>query len=236
MMVTLRTSDSEARCLRLAAVLAVSLVVLSAAAQAQASTSDVQSRTGVSLNLNLPKKWLADVELQDRRVDNLSTHRASCFTLGAGYNLTKRVQAFASYRLAVASDWKSHRYALGMEYETKAGRWRLGFRPMIQHRTKAADDDETGGTGATFVRTRLQVEHVLTRRLDVYGSVEPFFAFGADYPIDNWRDTVGLKYELAKDVRVDLYYIYRPDYGKRYNRLFHVIGLTLRFKAKIRGK
>jgi hypothetical protein len=232
MEIGLRTSIGRAG----AALFCFGLTVPGVFAQAQASQSDMQSRAGVSLNLNLPRKWTADFECQSRLVDDLATYRASYFTIETGYNFTRRVEALASYRLALASDWKSHRYALGLEYEMKSSAWRVGFRPMIQHRTKVKDDDETGGEGYTFLRARVKVERAIARRLDAYVAVEPFFAFGADYPIDNWRNVLGLKYRCTKNVSVDLYYIYRPDYGKSYNRVFHVIGIALDFKAKVPGR
>ncbi len=67
----------------------------------------------------------------------------------------------------------------------------------------------------------------------MYASVEPYFTFETgEYPIDNIRNTLGLKYEYAKNKKVEVYYIYRPDFAKSYNRTFHVIGVNVSFKAK----
>ena len=110
---------------------------------------------------------------------------------------------------------------------------KLAFRPLIQYRSGFVDDGDVGGDGDTFARTRLRAEYPVTKKLDVYGSIEPFFAFGADYPVDNWRNELGLQYGFSKKVRLDLYYIYRPDYGKAYNRAFHTVGITLRFRTKV---
>jgi hypothetical protein len=63
--------------------------------------------------------------------------------------------------------------------------------------------------------------------------MEPFFGFGAEYAVDNWRNELGLQYAFSKGVRLDLYYIYRPDYGRAYNRYFHVVGVTLRFSTRV---
>jgi hypothetical protein len=196
-------------------------------------TVDLQSRGGVSLALNLPGRWRSELAYENRRFEDLSEFRGHYFTVEGGYRLTKHLDLLANYRLAKGADWTSHRYGFGLEYERKAGGFTLGFRPIFQYRTKATDDDDTGGDGDSFLRTRLQAQYGLTRRFDVYGSVEPYFAFGADYPVDNWKDTLGVRYELTKHARVDLYYIYRPDYGKSYNRTFHVVGFELRFKAKV---
>ncbi len=207
---------------------------LAGSARAESDSVDLQSRAGVSLGVNLPGRWRTALEYENRRFENLATFRGHYVTAEGGYRLARGLETFANYRLARGSDWTSHRFGLGLEYELKTHGFTFGLRPMVQYRTKAVDDDDSGAEGNTFLRTRLQVQYGLTRRLDLYASVEPYFVFGTDFPVDNWKDTLGLKFEIAKHAKVDLYHIYRPDSGKSsYNRLFHVIGLELRFKAKL---
>jgi predicted porin len=194
---------------------------------------DVQSRAGVRVDLNLPEKWEVDLEYQFRMVDDLSTYRGSYFTAETDYNLTKDIKAIGAYRCALTSEGNAHRFAAGLEVETRLHEVKLAFRPLIQYRTAFVDDGDVGGDGDTFARTRLRAEYPVTKRLDVYASVEPFFGFGGEYPVDNWRNELGLQYGFAKKLRLDLYYIYRPDYGKAYNRYFHVVGVTLRFRTKV---
>jgi hypothetical protein len=38
---------------------------------------------------------------------------------------------------------------------------------------------------------------------------------------------VGVKLAVLEDVALDLFYIYRPDYARYYDRTFHVIGLEV---------
>jgi len=207
---------------------------LAALARAETDTVDLQSRAGVSLDVNLPNKWRAELEYENRRFEDLATFRGHYFTVEGGYKLARGLDALVNYRLADGNGWTSNRFGLGLEYEYKTGGLSLGLRPILQYRTKAVEDDDTGSDGDTFLRTRLQVQYALARWLDAYASVEPYFVFGADLPVDNWKDTLGLKFELTKHAKIDIYYIYRPDYGKSgYNRLFHVVGVELRFKTKL---
>jgi hypothetical protein len=134
----------------------------------------------------------------------------------------------------MTNEGNANRFAAGVELETRLGDLKASVRPLVQHRTAILEADEIGGDGKTFVRTRLRLEYPLTRRLDVYGCVEPFFGFGGEYPVDNWRNELGLQYEVRKWLRAEPYYIYRPDYGRSYNRLYHVLGLELRFKVQVR--
>jgi hypothetical protein len=203
------------------------------AGAAQVDQDDVQSRAGVRLNLDFPKRWEADLEYELRTIDNLSTFRGSYFTVEIDRRLTREITAIGGYRYALTNKGNASRFAAGFEVETRFHKAKLAFRPLIQYRTAFIDDGEVGGDGDTFARTRLRAEYPVTKKLDVYGSVEPFFGFGGEYPIDNWRNEFGMQYAFTKGVRLDLYYIHRPDYGKAYNRLFHVLGFTLRFWTKV---
>jgi hypothetical protein len=216
-------------------VLAVALGLGSGAGVEAATVdqTDLQSRSGVRLNLNLPGKWEVDLDYQFRMVADLTTYRGSYFTLETDYHLTKGITAIGAYRYILGNAGNAHRFAAGLEVETRLRKAKLSFRPLIQYRTAFVDDDDVGGDGDTFARTRLRAEYPVTKKLDLYGSVEPFFGFGGEYPVDNWRNELGLQYALTKGVRLDLYYIYRPDYGRAYNRYFHVVGVTLRFSTKV---
>lgn len=223
----------RSRVVLLVALAAVGAGVRTAAAQVD--QGDLQSRAGVRLNLNLPNRWEADLDYQFRMVEDLSTYRGSHFTVQTVYHFTKEVMAIAAYRYALTNEGNAHRFAAGLELEAKIDKLKLAFRPLIQYRSAFVDDGEVGGDGDTFARTRLRAEYPVTKKLDLYGAVEPFFGFGGEYPVDNWRNEIGLQYAFSKGVRLDLYYIYRPDYGKAYNRVFHVVGLTLRFSRKVGG-
>ena len=72
--------------------------LLAASVSAAADREDVQSKAGLRFELDLPRRWWADAELQDRMVDDLSTHRGTSLTVGVGYDITKRITALASYR------------------------------------------------------------------------------------------------------------------------------------------
>jgi len=203
------------------------------AGAAQVDQDDLQSRSGVRLDLNLPNRWEVDLDYQFRMVDDLSTYRGSYFTVETDYHVTKEITAIGAYRYVLTNEGNAHRFAAGLELETRLHKVRLAFRPLVQYRTAFVDDGEVGGDGDTFARTRLRAEYPVTKKLDAYAAIEPFFGFGGEYPIDNWRDELGLQYAFTKGFRLDLYYIYRPDYGKAYNRTFHVVGITLRFSTKV---
>jgi len=197
----------------------------------QADPTDVQSRFGVQVKLDLPKKWKSSVAYQARLIDNSSVYRGSYFSGELGRPVGKRLGVFTNYRLARLTGGVTHRYGIGAELEAASGDVTLSFRSMFLYQRKVVDDAEQGTR--QVLRTRVRAKVAATKRLTVYGSVEPYFAFTGVYPIDNWRDTAGLEWEFLKDVTIDLFYIYRPDYSKIYNRTYHIVGGEISLGLKL---
>ena len=220
--------------LLLAATLALltALAALTTPLRAQTSPtnpSDVQAWYGAVLELDLPNGFEASLEYRLRMVDDASSYRGSYWTAEGAYGLSDWLSALAAYRLALVNGGTYHRYAIGAEAQyDPSDALRLSFRPYLQHQQQNfPDNDEQAGDEKTLLRTSLRARYELRDGLDVYASTEPYFAFGEDYPVDNWRNTFGVKYNVFGDVAVDLFYIYRPDYARSYNRTFHVIGVEL---------
>ena len=213
-------------------------VVTAAPLAAQASRTDptdFQSWLGAGLAIDLPKKWETSLEYRARLVNNASVYRGSYATAELGRNLPRRLSVFTSYRLALVDDGTYHRYAVGAEQKATLGGTTFAFRPMLQYQEQNfTDNDETSSDTDAFVRTRLEIERGVTGSLELYASTEPYFKLGdgSDYPIDNWRNTVGVKYAYGAGRTLDVFYIYRPDYGKSYNRAFHVVGVDVDFEVK----
>ena len=197
--------------------------------------SDLQAWYSAVLELDLPNGWEASLQYRLRMVDDASSYRGSYLTAEGRKELVDWLSVLGGYRLARVEGGTYHRYALGAEARyDPSERLRLTFRPQVQHQVQTfADDDEQSGDQKTLLRTRLRGRYELTPALDLYASTEPYFAFGEDYPVDNWRNTVGLKYTVLEGLAVDLFYIYRPDYARSYNRTFHVIGVELELTRSV---
>ena len=191
---------------------------------------DTQGRFGTQLTLNLPRKWEASVGYELRMVGNASVYHGSYFAGELGRAVGKRLTLFSNYRFAALTDGRSHRYGVGAELEEKMEHVSLAFRPMYQYQHKILEDAEQGSR--EVLRTRLRAKVPYGKRVTFHGSVEPYFAFTGVYPVDNWRNTVGVQWEFMKKREVDVYYIYRPDYAKIYNRTYHIFGAEFSMDVK----
>ena len=194
----------------------------------------MQTWLGTAVVADLPNRWEASLEYRLRLVDNASTYRGSYATAEVQRGITDFLDLLGSYRLAVVDDGKYHRFALGAQAAADVGSLRLSFRPMLQYqRQNFADNDEQSSDEKTLLRTRFRARYPLSDVVDIYASVEPYFTFSGDYPIDNLRNTAGLQYEFRAGRTLEVFYIYRPDYAKSYNRTFHIVGLELSFDIDI---
>jgi len=221
-----------------AAIICVSCVAVSAqvlGAQASRSDpSDTQAWYSAGLTLDLPRKWEASLRYRQRYEGNARLYKGAYVTAEGSWNGWAGATLLASYRRSSVDGGTYHRIAVGAERDASVMDFDLSLRALLANQlANGSDDDEIASDAKRFVRIRAQAKRELAGRLDAYASVEPYIAFGADYLIDNWRNTVGLKFEYAKGRKLDVFYIYRPDYAKSYNRTYHVLGVDFDFTVKL---
>ena len=191
---------------------------------------DLQGRFEMQVNLDLPRRWDIALGYELRLTDNASSYHGSYFRGELRRSVGSHLSVFGNYRLARLTDDVFHRFGVGAELETKRGRVNLSLRPMFQFQNTLLDDAEQDVE--QVLRTRVKASLAAARHVKVYGSVEPYFAFSGLYPIDNWRNSAGVQWEFRKDLTLDLYYIYRLDYERFYNRTFHILGVEMSIDLK----
>jgi len=210
-------------------------------ASAQATKADPKDAEGwysASLKLDLPKKWESNFTYEARFYNNLKTYYGTYLSLSGTKAVSKIVKMSGEYRIAFLNEGITHRYTLGME-----GTWKIkkkleiSGRLQLQNRVQDSYDPLEANDKSLFWRVRAQAKYPINKDLDVYGSVEPIMEVGGDNFVDNWRNIIGIKYKLFKRTKLDVCYIYRPDYGKKtYNRYYHILGVNLSYNLKVSGK
>lgn len=136
--------------------------------------------------------------------------------------------------MAFFDDGITYRYTLEAEATAKLNK-KIGVngRLLFQNRVQDEYDPSIATSTSLFWRVRGLLKLEATNKVDLYASVEPVMEIGGYHFVDNWRDIVGIKFKMNKKTKLDLWYMYRPDYGKStYNRLFHVLGLNLTYRFK----
>ncbi len=194
----------------------------------KADPVDVQGWAGLGLNHNIGKKWKLEMDVQSRYFNNIQTHSGTYLSAGVQRKLGKHLDLTGEYRLAMVQQGNYNRFSGGLLCDYKFHGIELSGRALILNQVQDFDDATRPDQSEGYWRVRAQAKYKVNKRLDVYASVEPIMKFGADFLVDNWRDEVGVKWEIKKGLKLNPYFIYRPDYGKTtYNRLFYIYGLQL---------
>ena len=136
------------------------------------------------------------------------------------------------YRLALVNKGTYNRFTIGAEASKKVNKFNYAFRLEIQNQLQDFIDTSKSNDNSGYWRARFAGKYSINKKAEVYASVEPVMKFGGNYFIDNIKNTVGFKYKILPQLKLDLYYVYRPDYAKSYNRLYHIIGFNADYTIK----
>jgi hypothetical protein len=218
----------------------ISLVVFFHTGWSQTSSSDpvdIQGWYGVGLGLDLKKKWTLGVDYQARFQNNLGSYKGSYISLSGAKGISKRIGLLAEYRLGLVQGAIFHRVSFGGEYEPKVSGVDLDFRLLILNNIQDFMDVTSATQNALFWRSRIKLGMKLNKEWQLYLATEPVMKVGGVRFVDNWRNTIGVKRKVSSTAKLDLFYMYRPDYAKAsYSRLFHVVGLNLDFATTLSKK
>ena len=170
------------------------------------------------------------LEIQELRI-------ASYFTIEGSKSVSKKIDLIAEYRLGKVQTATYHRFSAGSEFNTKIKTIDIGIRLLVLNNIQDFLDPADATKHAGFWRARFKIGYRINKKWEGYISTEPIMEFGANSFVDNWRNTVGLKHKFSPNTKINVFYIYRPDYAKAsYNRIFHVLGFSLDFKVKPKNK
>jgi hypothetical protein len=210
----------------------ITLLFVSLATQAQKSEVDLQTRTSVSLNLNLKKGWQIGTEYRAKFNENSSNYRGSYLYLEVDKKLNKYLSAGVAYRFGSVEGDNFHRFSGNIEGKYKFDKFTFSLRETYQSQKQTfIGDDE--GTAENYLRTRLGVKYAITKKLDFGISTEPFMHKNDGvFETDFWRNRAGLSYEYMKNKSVNLYYIWQPDVNKKYPDTKNIIGINFIFGIK----
>lgn len=209
------------------------IIGINTAGYNQNRKDDIQAWAGASLKVNLKKGWDIAAQYRLRITDNITHYKGSYVFLYLDKRLNDHLSLTTNYRLALVENGTYHRYAFGIEGQQKFGIVTVSLRPMLQYQKQNFSGDNSGSTDTdTYLRTRLSVKTPITRQLDAYIYAEPFYKLDKNPNLDWWQNSVGLKYEYAKRKKINLYYIWQPDYSKKLFRTINIIGLGLDFTIK----
>jgi hypothetical protein len=216
--------------------LLLSLTVFNTFSQTSKSDpNDSQGWFGTKFKMDLPNGWGVETDYQARFINDIKTYNTSNLSVGGSKEIYKNYTLLADYRAAFTQKGLYHRVRIGAEANKKFSKFDLGFRVLIQNQlqdfNEIGKEDQSNG----YWRTRFEVGYKMYDFISIYGSTEPIMKFNGVRLVDNWRNTLGIKLNIANRTKLNLFYIYRPDYAKAtYDRLFQVVGVNLDYTLKLK--
>jgi hypothetical protein len=201
----------------------------------QATKSDPVDSQGwfsAGLDLNLPKKWKAEIEYQARTFNDFKSFNGSFYSIGVEKELASSFSLLAEYRLSKVLKGTYNRISAGFVLNKKLENVKFDLRVLYQNQVQDFDDPTKEIDRDNFVRIRLRMKKELSKKVDMIIAFEPIYQVQQGLKIDNYRIQGGLRYNFTKKSSVDVFYINRPDYGKSYKRVYHILGLS--FKQEIK--
>lgn len=197
--------------------------------------NDNQGWYGAKLKLDLPSGWETSLDYQARFINDFNMYNGSYTTIGAAKKIAKHIELQGDFRLALVEKGTYYRGSFGFEVSNGFGDFDFGLRMLVQNQLQDFDDEYKDNQRDGYWRVKLETNYAPTDGIQLYVSTEPIMKFGGVRPIDNWRNIAGVKIKVAKRTKLNLFYMYRPDFAKAtYNRLFQVVGVNLDYTLKIK--
>lgn len=206
--------------------------------EAQKTFAENQIWLGSSCTFDFKKGWAASVQYRVRETKDVTKYYGSYLFATVEYKINKHFKFFLDYRNASIVDvGHYHRYAVGIEAQTKWRKFEFSFRPMVQRQNQYfLGDDENNFGSSAYLRPRVKIRYAITKRLDVYAYGEPFVDLQNTTSVDWWQNAAGVKYEYIKNQKINFFYIWQPDYTKKYLHTYNIYGIDFDFTIKVGKK
>jgi hypothetical protein len=220
-------------------ILSVYLLISFQFLEAQATKSDpvdLQGWFGANFEIDLPKKWNVDFAYQARLNNNIASYNGSYYSVGATKRIIKPLSLLVEYRLSQVLKGTFNRYSVGFDIDHNIKKIKADLRILYQNQIQDFDDPIKEVDKDHFFRVRARGRIPVVKKASLVLSTEPIYSVSKGFSIDNYRHQIGLRFDIIKSLKLELFYINRPDYAKSYKRQYHIVGTTLSYSFKVKRK
>ena len=194
------------------------------------SNNESQLWLGISAKKKFNHGFVSKFQYRTRVIDDITRFRGSFLYLTVEKKLSKSFTIETNYRLALIENLMYHRYALGFEVEKKVATSKFSLRPLVQYQRLAnATDIETSQQSKSFFRPRLTWETDFTKNVEFYAYVEPFYKIDNNFNVNWWKNSLGLKYEVYQNLKLNPFFIWQPGTTKKNSNNNYIFGVDFEF-------
>jgi hypothetical protein len=189
---------------------------------AQQSKSNIYDTHGWLLSsfiYELPQKWNVNVDYIARFNNHISNYYGSYYVLGVTKKVKPNVDLMAAYRIGFANRSVLYRLTLGAELFKKRKKIVFSNRFQLQNQIQDFDMPTTTNvnSNSVYLLSKSKLKYLLSKKINLFASVEPIFKIGKNHLFDQFLSTAGLDILPNDNTRINLFFLNRtyfshPDY------------------------
>lgn len=203
------------------------------------NNDDFRTRTGIEFSKDLRNGFQLGLQYQVRTFNNASSFQGSYFTISPSYRINNSWSTQLDIRYATSKLWDRFRFAYYINAQHKVNKVKYSFRVGYLHEIylqEFSDIDQFIPTNN--FRARLRIDQKIFKKTKVLAGVEPVISLNnQSLSLRQFRNTLGLNWEFAKNNELSVEYMWQPFFRQTYQNSNHsiIVNYTInipKFKKK----
>ena len=181
------------------------------------NNNDFRAWSSFEISGNLTKKFSLSFKTQARFYNQVTQLNGLYYTLDASRKIKKKWSIEGGLRFNTSNTWNSFRMRIGIAKKLKINKIDFSIRGLYQVQLNEFGFHENyRNVPISSARFKIQAERKLIKHLKIKLFSEPLWRKeGAEVFLRRIRNSIGLSYELNKNLNADISYLYQPQFYPR---------------------
>ena len=181
------------------------------------NNNEFRAWSSFEISSNLTKKFSLSLKTQLRYFNQLTQLNGIYYSLDASRKIKKKWSIEGGLRFNTSNTWNSFRMRIGIAKKLKINKIDFSIRGLYQVQLNEFGFHENyRNVPISSARFKIQAERKLIKHLKIKLFSEPLWRKeGAEVFLRRIRNSIGLSYELNKNLNADISYLYQPQFYPR---------------------
>lgn len=190
---------------------------------------DFRAWSSIEISSNLTKKLSLSLKTQARYFNQLTQLNGVFYSIDASRKIKKKWSLEGGLRFNTSNTWNSFRLRIGVAKKLKINKIEFSVRGLYQVQLNEFGFHENyRNIPISSARFRIQAERKLIKHLKMKLFSEPLWRKeGTEIFLRRIRNSIGLSYELNKNLNADISYLYQPQFYPR--KVVNIISFALSY-------
>lgn len=182
----------------------------------------------INLDKDITSNINAHVTIQNRINENVTQYFQGYADFGSTYKFNKNIKimfdyVYAQRRILDGSFTPRHQFYTAIVLKQSYKRWDFIYRGRLQKRLQNLNTDQEGYLTVYHFRSKLTAKYEINKYISAYHAQEIYYPFyqAENKGLDRWRGIAGIYYNLNKDSKIELSYMYQHELNS-FNRAQHI--------------